>query len=51
MYPHEVQALMAKLIFFIFAVTLLCMGRISAAEVQVPELLDKSPQFYSTEYK
>lgn len=30
MYPHEVQAVMAKIVFFIFATLVLCFGRANA---------------------
>jgi len=43
MYPHEVQALMAKLIFFIFALTLLCMGRVSAKTIDTYVSVQKTP--------
>jgi hypothetical protein len=50
MYPHEVQALMAKLIFFIFAVTLLSMGRITASEVQSLDFVQKAAQVKLVNY-
>jgi len=33
MYPHEVQATMAKIIFFIFATLMVCFSRANAFEV------------------
>lgn len=30
MFPHEVQALMAKILFFIFAIIILTMGKVRA---------------------
>tara|TARA_R110002072_G_scaffold276051_1_gene437450 strand:+ start:194659 stop:194805 length:147 start_codon:yes stop_codon:yes gene_type:complete len=36
MLPHEAQALMAKVMFFFFAVSLLLLGKVRAQEVQAP---------------
>ena len=34
MFPEDMQALMAKIIFFIFATCVLCFGRLGAFEVE-----------------
>lgn len=34
MFPHEAQAIMAKILFFVFATCILCMRPINSAELK-----------------
>jgi hypothetical protein len=38
MFPHEMQAVMAKIIFFIFAILVLCFSKVRASQVSTNAL-------------
>jgi hypothetical protein len=36
MFPHEMQAVMAKVLFFVFATLILCLSKVRAVEMPLP---------------
>lgn len=42
MLPHEMQALMAKILFFIFSILVLTMGRVNADTFSFDKISQKS---------
>gem|GEM_PF-3161911 len=34
MLPSELQGLMAKILFFLFSITIICLGKVKACEVE-----------------
>lgn len=48
MFPHEVQEILAKILFVIFSVSLLCIGKIRAEHINYPALnADNISQAYT----
>lgn len=51
MFPHEVQEILAKLLFIVFSITLLCFGKVRAEELKIHHLNASNISHSNTTHK